>query len=90
MRARSRRPHIRGAGRSKRKESIKADPSESGFQTRQTSTCETDVDFNNRPYDDLAEVVGRVDLTRDGDLQEDDQSYKRDDGDEGAKGEHAR
>jgi hypothetical protein len=29
-------------------------------------------------------------LTRYGDLQEDDQSYERDDGDEGAKGEHAR
>ena len=90
MRARSRRPHIRGAGRSKGKKFVQADPPESRFQARQTSTYETDVDFDNRPYDDLAEVVGGVDLTRDGDLQEDDQPYERDDGDEGAKGEHAR
>jgi len=89
IRARTRTLHIARPRRSKREQFIEADPAESRFQARQTSTRETDVDLNNRPYDDLAEVVGYVALGGDGDLQEDDQAHERDDGDEGAEREHA-
>ena len=57
-------------------EFVHAEHAEDGFQAREARAREADVDFDDAPDDDFAEVVCRVALGRDGDLQEDDEAHE--------------
>lgn len=72
-----------------RHNTIQAEQSHGRSHAGQTGADETNVEFDNRPYDDLLDIVrgiGRRQRDPDQDRQPDD----GDDGHEAAQGEHAR
>jgi hypothetical protein len=81
--------HTRRPGAITREKAAHTQHAEYRFETRQTRTRKTDINLDNRPDDDFAEIVRSVALCGEGDLQKDYQPHERYNGDEGAEGEHA-